>query len=103
LINASALCRTRSSTRRWRLGQLLAEVERSEGGRGNSLTGLTGLLKRIGMTGPIGMIAQRIGTLPDDEFDKTLAWLCGLSRQAFGLRSPSRRRNRPYQCIWRAR
>ena len=77
------------SRARWKLGHLLAKVKRAQGSRDStSLTGLTKLLDRIGMTPPIAnkgeradtgylsligrldlhhriaMLAQRIGTLP---------------------------------------
>jgi len=53
---------------RWRLGQLLAEVERKVGRPGKSSTGLTISYKKyvedLGTTVQTAMEAQRLGTLP---------------------------------------
>lgn len=61
---------------RWKLGKLLALVERTQGQR-TSLSGLTksfrSLLAGLGMTPPTALSAQRIGALPEAELDKALA------------------------------
>jgi hypothetical protein len=56
---------------RWKLGRMLAKEMRG-GGRGKVSTGLTGLCERLDMTRQTAMEAQRIGTLPDAEFENAL-------------------------------
>jgi hypothetical protein len=60
---------------RWKLGGLLARVPRAtHPGKGKvALTGLTSLLDKLGLTGPIALQAERIGTLPENELEKVLA------------------------------
>lgn len=69
---------------RWKLGQLLAEVERAQvpgTGRGHKgekrvltpSTSFRGLLSDLSLDPAIALRAQRIGTLPEDELDKALA------------------------------
>jgi hypothetical protein len=57
---------------RWKIGLFFAEVERGAG-RGNVSTGLKHLLKRLELSAQSAMLAQRIGTLPAEEFDSALA------------------------------
>jgi hypothetical protein len=61
---------------RWKLGQLLAEIDRAtHPGKGKvMLSGLTSLLKRLGLTRPTALAAERIGSLPDEELDKAFAY-----------------------------
>jgi len=64
---------------RWKLGQLLAAVERRQGARTDltSSVDLTklfrALLKKIELDPDTAMKAQRIGALPEAELDKALA------------------------------
>lgn len=60
---------------RWKLGRLLAEVERAtHPGKGKvALTSLTSLLAELDLTPPTALAAQRIGTLPEAELEKALA------------------------------
>jgi hypothetical protein len=58
---------------RWKLGRLLSEIERDKQGgrpsdqkRSTSLTVFKSLLDSIGLTKQTAMIAQRIGTLPEE-------------------------------------
>jgi N6-adenosine-specific RNA methylase IME4 len=58
---------------RWKLGGLLARIERKPGGRGKkALTGLGVLLEKIGLTDPVAIQAQRISHLPENELEKVL-------------------------------
>jgi N6-adenosine-specific RNA methylase IME4 len=63
---------------RWKLGQLLAEIERGHGpGRGkkmlSSLTSFRDYLRQIKLTPPTALEAQRIGTLPEPELERAFA------------------------------
>ena len=65
---------------RWKLGRLLAKVERKQGERTDRQTSLSGLaksfrgyLKEIGLTSPTALAAQRIGLLPPKELEGVLA------------------------------
>jgi N6-adenosine-specific RNA methylase IME4 len=65
---------------RWRLGQLLAAVDRGTAGRppadGNSGTRshyFMALLERLHLQHKTARLAQRIGALPEDELEKALA------------------------------
>lgn len=60
---------------RWKLGQMLAEVERAPApGKGKmTSTGLTSLLKRLDLTKQTAMKAQRIGALPEAKLNAALA------------------------------
>src|SRR5580700_1744246 len=71
----STSCRMRV---RWRLGQVLAKIERGAGpGRGkkNDHAGQSfmALLKRLGLPNTDAVRAQRIGALPESELEKALA------------------------------
>ena len=63
---------------RWRLGQLLAEIERSAGpGRGKKKDddhpSFLGYLKQINLHKHIAIFAQRSGTLPVDDLEEAFA------------------------------
>ena len=61
-------------TARWKLGQLLANVEREKGGRGkNSLTGLKSLWRGLAGVPQTGMLIQRLGAFPSAELEKLKA------------------------------
>jgi N6-adenosine-specific RNA methylase IME4 len=60
---------------RWKLGKALAKQERGAGpGRGKGVnpvnTFFRGLLKRLGITPPVAMQAQRLGTLPAADLNR---------------------------------
>jgi N6-adenosine-specific RNA methylase IME4 len=60
---------------RWKLGQLLAKVDRATApGKGKMALGsLTSFLQKIGLSKPVALEAQRIGTMPDVDLEKALA------------------------------
>jgi N6-adenosine-specific RNA methylase IME4 len=61
---------------RWKLGRVLAAVERASTGPAGDrvrLSGLTQLLQSLGLTKPTALAAQRIGTMPDEELAKAFA------------------------------
>lgn len=63
---------------RWRLGQLLSEIERSAGpGRGKKIgspsQSFTGQLKNWNLESRIATLAQRIGTLPEADLERIFA------------------------------
>jgi hypothetical protein len=62
---------------RWKLGQLLARVERGSGpGRGKvgaDRPSFIAYLEELKLKGTVAKEAQRIGALPAPEFDKALA------------------------------
>jgi hypothetical protein len=58
---------------RWKLGGLLAKVERG-GGRGKVSAGLKHLLKQVALDKQTALEAQRISAMPVAMLDKTLAW-----------------------------
>lgn len=85
-------------TARWKLGTLLARVERKAGpGRGKkvltSLTSFRALLKKLELTTPIAMEAQRIGAMPEKELRAELKkaaaedYFCSFSQLLVASRS----------------
>ena len=54
---------------RWKLGRALAKLERAQGER-TSVRSFTKFITDLGLTKPIAIEAQRIGTLPEDKLTK---------------------------------
>lgn len=55
---------------RWRLGQLLAAIERSPGGRGNKNSARTSLLAELKLSSNFANDLQRLGAMPEPELIK---------------------------------
>ena len=70
---------------RWKLGRLLAKIERKQGNR-TSLSGFTKLLEHISLTKPTALAAQRIATLPPPDLENVSA--AQTYFRAIGLRQP---------------
>jgi N6-adenosine-specific RNA methylase IME4 len=90
---------------RWRLGQMLAAVERQKGGKGvRAAHGLLETLKRLKLERSRAIEAQRLGTMPKVELEKrfrelresgefaTIAWLIGQA-QPFWHKEQRRQRH----------
>jgi N6-adenosine-specific RNA methylase IME4 len=54
---------------RWKLGRALAKVSRAQGER-TSVSSFTKFIGDLGLTKPVAIEAQRIGTLPEDKLTK---------------------------------
>ncbi len=93
---------------RWKLGAALAKMERGTGpGRGKKvltdLTSFRAYIKKLGITPPTSMQAQRIATLPENELEKELTRAAKLAKLTHFVDLLERARPYWYQASRKAR